>query len=707
MSVSISYADVDDNSSDLNALKSRISDVQWTQAWLPSGVAEPKWKIGFILSKMFNADGQIPNIVLKLFNGTSRTNNNVLKWTWGNGGAFAQSLIYDDGSTVWIGSLPDTASLELDVAGSVGATQYCDGSGNNCFDPAAVSVSGSAIGGGGTSWYTARFTGTGFTISDWVIRDNGSNVGIGTAPTGDRLTTNGTINVIWAGGIAVDGNVAISNTNASHTARYTWDNHYGYFEVRRASWDRGAFFWWGDGADEVNLNLDAADTLAIEGWSDASIAGGGYVVIGDTTATNVAIDNNEIMARNNWANSTLNFQLDGWSTTIWWNFTHASDSHNTDFVVRDADKGTVSNVIWYDYSSGVTYLGNTGGPWTSAEVQIRWQAQLNEEWTAGNHLVTKAYVDTAAAAGSSLWTEDGTNVYRSTGNVAIRSTSDASLTSTAHALTLWSASGLNIVADNNEIMALNNGAVSSLHLNTEGGDLFVHNNEPESTKFVVKNDGKVGVGITAPATKLDVAWDIRGSSVATNCVGNCTTATPPPTGNYVVVGDLDVSGNISAANFDPNNVTGNLNVSGNLSAANFYDQTPILGYSNKASTNNYVSNASGWSATNRITRIDITVPAWPSRKYRLSGRAMKLGSNKYGLIRIIKSDGAAVIGAWAAYEYSWWHGGWEMIYLEGYVSLSPGTHTYYIEAYGGGSYASRWHTNAAYSQIIAWPLQWW
>jgi hypothetical protein len=38
---------------------------------------------------------------------------------------------------------------------------------------------------------------------------------------------------------------------------------------------------------------------------DVSLAGGGTVVMGPTTSTNLAMDNNEIQARNNGAASTL------------------------------------------------------------------------------------------------------------------------------------------------------------------------------------------------------------------------------------------------------------------------------------------------------------------------------------------------------------------------------------------------------------------
>ncbi|MCB1527334.1 MAG: hypothetical protein KDJ45_06505 [Hyphomicrobiaceae bacterium] len=51
----------------------------------------------------------------------------------------------------------------------------------------------------------------------------------------------------------------------SHTARATDDTKYGYFEVRNNSDVRGAFFGWGNGAETVDLTLEAANLLNISG----------------------------------------------------------------------------------------------------------------------------------------------------------------------------------------------------------------------------------------------------------------------------------------------------------------------------------------------------------------------------------------------------------------------------------------------------------
>ena len=124
---------------------------------MPSGVAEPKGQIGYILSKMFNESGKISNAVVKALG--TRSDGRILRWSGGLGGQFVNGTIYDTGTQVGIGATPDAATLKLDVVGSIGATEYCDGSGNNCFDPSVVALSGSTVGGSGNTGYLARFTG--------------------------------------------------------------------------------------------------------------------------------------------------------------------------------------------------------------------------------------------------------------------------------------------------------------------------------------------------------------------------------------------------------------------------------------------------------------------------------------------------------------------------------------------------------------------
>ena len=67
----------------------------------------------------------------------------------------------------------------------------------------------------------------------------------------------------------------------------------------------------------VGISTVAPETrLHVKGGSDVSPAGGGYLTLGDTGGTNIALDNNEIMARNNGAAASLALNAQGGEVTI-------------------------------------------------------------------------------------------------------------------------------------------------------------------------------------------------------------------------------------------------------------------------------------------------------------------------------------------------------------------------------------------------------
>jgi hypothetical protein len=63
----------------------------------------------------------------------------------------------------------------------------------------------------------------------------------------------------------------------------------------------------------------------------------------------------------------------------------------------------------------------------------------------------------------------------------------------------------NMAIDDNEILARNNGQKSTLHLQASGGDLVVHQKQTDATKFVIKDDGNVGIGTSSPNHRLRIA----------------------------------------------------------------------------------------------------------------------------------------------------------------------------------------------------------
>ena len=70
--------------------------------------------------------------------------------------------------------------------------------------------------------------------------------------------------------------------------------------------------------------------LHIKGGTDTSPSDGGYLVLGETTGTNLSIDNNEIMARSNGTTSTLHVQVEGGDFKI-----HDGLPAAQEFIVQD------------------------------------------------------------------------------------------------------------------------------------------------------------------------------------------------------------------------------------------------------------------------------------------------------------------------------------------------------------------------------------
>lgn len=60
----------------------------------------------------------------------------------------------------------------------------------------------------------------------------------------------------------------------------------------------------------------ASGAVSVVGQTDVEPSGGGYIVAGETSGANLALDNNEIMARNNGATATLALNADGGNVNL-------------------------------------------------------------------------------------------------------------------------------------------------------------------------------------------------------------------------------------------------------------------------------------------------------------------------------------------------------------------------------------------------------
>jgi len=86
---------------------------------------------------------------------------------------------------------------------------------------------------------------------------------------------------------------------------------------------------------------------------------------------------------------------------------------------------------------------------------------------------------------------------------------DATYSNGTGLFVLGDMSGRNLVMDQNEIMARNNGSQSSLYLQNRGGDIRIHYDRPsdthdDGTQVIIKDDGKVGIGFLDPEDMLHI-----------------------------------------------------------------------------------------------------------------------------------------------------------------------------------------------------------
>ncbi|HOV11205.1 MAG TPA: hypothetical protein PLL90_05540 [Bacteroidales bacterium] len=141
----------------------------------------------------------------------SGTVNYLSKWTSSTG--LGNSIIYDGGSSIGIGTTSTTSKLEVQSSYGVVA---------RFIGEAAMASSGTYVGirdqTGGVDWYLSEFDNGDFAINQnggynrLIIDHNTGNIAIGSGPTTDRLTVNGVI-------------AATGGNSTQWNSAYSWGNH--------------------------------------------------------------------------------------------------------------------------------------------------------------------------------------------------------------------------------------------------------------------------------------------------------------------------------------------------------------------------------------------------------------------------------------------------------------------------------------------------
>ncbi len=192
--------------------------------------------------------------------------------------------------------------------------------------------------------------GAGIVSSQWSsiaggINFAGGNVGVGDATPGERLDVAGRIKAgaltigswpasaafVFFGTNALEqgqaGNYALLQDTTGTDIGRTFLNSPKQIHFRINNSDR--MFLANNGNVGIGT-ISPAVKLQIVGGTDAETTNqGGFLVIGNLNGANLAMDDNEILARNNAQKSTLNFQPNGGD--IW---VH-SKQNGTDFMIKD------------------------------------------------------------------------------------------------------------------------------------------------------------------------------------------------------------------------------------------------------------------------------------------------------------------------------------------------------------------------------------
>ncbi|MFD5864350.1 DUF859 family phage minor structural protein [Agromyces sp. NPDC127015] len=169
------------------------------------------------------------------------------------------------------------------------------------------------------------------------------------------------------------------------------------------------------------------------------------------------------------------------------------------------------------------------------------------------------------------------------GSVRIGATGDASLSSTAHGLQVGPTSGLNLIVDQNEIMARNNGAAAGLNLQLDGGQVVIGSETAQGT-LRIPGTGDVSLTSTAhglqlgPNSGVNVAIDNNELQGRNN--GAASAFGINGSGGDINLGssssEVNIPGHVDAPGQQYNSAAGSVAVpSGGSNIAPFYYSTAI------------------------------------------------------------------------------------------------------------------------------------
>ncbi len=215
--------------------------------------------------------------------------------------------------------------------------------------------------------------------------------------------------------------------------------------------------------DKIGVGTTTPNTkLHVANGTEATLTNGsGFVVIGDNLNTNIVIDDNELQARNNGANSPLLLQ-----------------PHNGNIGMGNLLTAPASKL---QIEGGVEVAANLHGSLLIGETVSKNLVFDTDEIQARSNATTASPLYLQSMGGNSVF---GSGNIIANGKVGIGQAIplvklhieggiDASLTAGSGYAQIGATSGTNLLFDNNEILARNNGTISPLYLQISGGKTVI------------------------------------------------------------------------------------------------------------------------------------------------------------------------------------------------------------------------------------------
>jgi hypothetical protein len=309
---------------------------------------------------------------------------------------------------------------------------------------------------------------------------------------------------------------------------------------------------------KVGIGTSSPDVkLHVTGGSSVQLTQGGTFVVGEITDKNLAMDNNNIQARNNGSAGTLFLNKNGGDINI----------NSGGLFFQSADNrlgiGTTTPDVKLHVTGGSSVQLNQGGTFVIGQTTDNNLAMDNNNIQARNN----------GSAGTLFLNKNGGDININSGGLFFQSannrlgigttTPDVKLHVTGGSEVSLSGGGTivagdinaaNLAIDHNEIQARNNGAAAKLLINNSGGDVSIDN----GLLYINNSTKQIGFGTSSPGAPLHI----------TNGKGATLTS-----GGYVIAGATNSSNIV----IDPFRIQARFNGNAAELELNPYGGTTIVG----------------------------------------------------------------------------------------------------------------------------------